>query len=187
MNQDQSALPGWFFPAVGLGCSVTAVWAYDIVACGGVVAGALSTLITLCILVFVRVDVLMVVGLAFAAGTGGGVALARHRWFRERKELLLLLLPVVAFLIGLGVAWSGAMRLECSLGPWTPRKQVSGAEGPAGSRSGTSRLMTHDLSYSAGRVRRDATPPTHWRTDHAIHHHGTSQPRPGGDHAARGL
>jgi len=120
MKQSQSALPGWFFPGIGFGSAVAAVWAYDLVACGGVVAGALSTLITLSIHVFVRTDVLLAVGLAFAAGTGAGVVLARRRLFRQKQELLLLLLPVAAFLIGLGVAMSGWVRLECSQGPWTP-------------------------------------------------------------------
>lgn len=112
------ALPWWFFPGVGFMSSVAAVWAYDSVACGSVLEGALSTLITLCIYVFVRVDVLIVVLLVFATSAGAGVALSRHRPLREKRELLMFLMPVAWLLIGLAAGMSGAMPMECSLGPW---------------------------------------------------------------------
>ena len=44
--QPQPELPWWFFPGIGLSSAVCAVWAVETIACGGLLAGALATLIT---------------------------------------------------------------------------------------------------------------------------------------------
>lgn len=121
----QAELPWWFFPGIGLSCAVSAVWAVEAVACGGLIAGALGALITLCIHALVSLDVTLVVGALFAAGAGAGGLLAAHPWFRPRRELLFFLLPVASLLIGGAVAMSGWIRFECSLGPWTPSRKAA--------------------------------------------------------------
>lgn len=87
-------------------------------ACGGVLHGTLATLLTLCLMMFVSPDVLVVVLLVFATSAGVAFALSVHRWFSERRELLFFLLPVAALVIGVAVGWSSDMAITCSLGPW---------------------------------------------------------------------
>jgi hypothetical protein len=99
--------------------TVAAVWGYNMVACGGVIASVASTLITFCILVFVRPGIGVAVLLVFACSAGIGLALSAHRSFRERKELLFFLLPVASLLIGTALAMSGEVQVKCpSLGRW---------------------------------------------------------------------
>lgn len=99
--------------------TVAAVWGYNMVACGGLIASAASTLFTFCLLMFVRPGLGATVVLVFACSLGLGLALAAHRSFRERKELLFFLLPVASFLIGILLAMSGEVPVHCpSLGAW---------------------------------------------------------------------
>jgi hypothetical protein len=114
-----SKLPRWFFPAMAYASTVAAVWGYSMVACGGLVASAASTLISFCILVFVRPGVGIPVLLVFACSVGVSLALSAHRSFRERRELLFFLLPVASLLIGAAFAISDEVQVTCpSLGPW---------------------------------------------------------------------
>lgn len=117
-SSPEPGLPWWFFPALGYASTVSAVWGYSTVACGGVGHGALATLLTLCLVMFVSSKVLAVVLLVFASGTGVALALSAHRWFSERRELLFFLLPVASLLIGAAVGMSLDMKVQCSLGSW---------------------------------------------------------------------
>ena len=103
---------------IGYVTTIAGVWGYDMVACRGLVAGAVSALQRLAFLVFVSPRVLVAVLVLFACCTAAGFALAALPVFRQRKELLLVVLPVAAFLVGYGVAMSGAMPVGCSLSPW---------------------------------------------------------------------
>lgn len=111
-------LPWWFFPALALNSAICAVWGYTTVHCGGVVAGILWTFATFGLSIFVIPKVLIAVVLLVLCGGGLGLALARHRWFRPRRELLFLLLPIVWLLLGVAVARAGWLRVTCSLGEW---------------------------------------------------------------------
>ena len=73
---------------------------------------ALATLITLCIQVLVRVDLMLVVGGVFVATAGAGGLLAQQRWFKTRRELLFFLLPVASLLISSALALSGLIRAK---------------------------------------------------------------------------
>lgn len=117
--QEQNDLPWWFFPATGLNATIAAVWAVDAVACGGLLKGVFSMLITICIYAIVRLDVMVAVLLVFAGSAGAAVALSEWSVFKPRRELLFLLLPLAAFLAGGGLALSGAVPMACSLGPWS--------------------------------------------------------------------
>lgn len=103
---------------IGYVTVITGVWGYDMVACRGLVAGAVSALQRLAFLVFVSPRVLVTVLVLFACATAAGFALGALAPFRPRKELLLFVLPVAAFLVGYGVATSGGIPVGCSLSPW---------------------------------------------------------------------
>ena len=62
-------------------------------------------------------------GAVATAGAGG--LLAQQRWFKTRRELLFFLLPVASLLISSALALSGLIRVECSLGPWTPSRHAA--------------------------------------------------------------
>jgi hypothetical protein len=113
-----SKLPWWFFPAMAYSSTVAAVWGYNMVACGGMGLGVVWTLVTFCLLVFVRPEVLVAILVVFACSAGVSLGLSAHRLFSERKELLFFLLPVASLLIGLAVAISGEVHVKCSLGAW---------------------------------------------------------------------
>lgn len=108
-------LPWWFFPALALNSAICAVWGYTIVHCGGIVAGILWTFATFGLSIFVLPDVLAAVVALVVCGGGLALGLARHRWFRARRELLL---PMVWLLLGVAVAPNGWLRVTCSLGEW---------------------------------------------------------------------
>ncbi|MEO3711247.1 hypothetical protein [Roseateles flavus] len=114
-----SPLPGWFFPAMAWAATVSAVWGLHMVACGGILASVVPTLATFCLHVFLRPDYALAVLLTAACSGATGLALARHRLFRERKELLFFLLPAAALVLGMGLAMSGGLPPHCpSLGAW---------------------------------------------------------------------
>lgn len=114
-----SPLPWWLFPAMVWAATVSAVWGYHMVACGGFIASVVPTLATFCLLVFLRPEYGLAVLLIVACSTTTGFALSRHRLFRERRELLFFLLPVAALVLGMGLAMSGVLPLTCpSLGAW---------------------------------------------------------------------
>lgn len=103
---------------IGYASTISAVWGYDIVACRGVIAGAASALMRLSFLVFVSPSVLTTVLLMFACWAVVAFALGALPLFRERKELLLFVLPVAALLVGIWAATSGEIQVRCSLYPW---------------------------------------------------------------------
>ncbi len=114
-----SPLPGWFFPAMAGAATVSAVWGYHMVVCGGILASVVPTLATFCLHVFLRPDYALAVLLTATCSGATGLTLARHRLFRERKELLFFLLPAAAMVLGLGLALSGGLPPHCpSLGAW---------------------------------------------------------------------
>jgi hypothetical protein len=97
---------------------IAGVWGHDLVACRGFVPGAISALQRLAFLVFVSPPVLATVLGLFAGCTVAAFALAALPAFRQRRELLLIVLPVAMFLVGYGVAASGDLAVRCSLSPW---------------------------------------------------------------------
>jgi hypothetical protein len=117
-SNPKPGLPWWFFPALAYASTVAAVWGFSTVACGGVVRGALGTLLTLCLMMFVSLKVLAVVLLVVAGSAGAALALSAHRWFRDRRELLFFLLPVASLGIGAGVALGFEPQVTCAFGPW---------------------------------------------------------------------
>lgn len=98
--------------------TVSAVWGYDMVACRGLIAGAVSTAMKLGFLVFVSPPALAMALLLFAAFGGIGLGLAALPIFRDRKELLLFLLPVTVLFISVVIAMSGHIPIRCALSPW---------------------------------------------------------------------
>jgi hypothetical protein len=102
---------------IGYASTIAGVWGYDMVACRGVIAGTASALLRLTFLVFVSPGVLGTVLLLLACCAAAGYALAALPLFRERKELLLFLLPVAALLVGISAATSGGMQVQCALSP----------------------------------------------------------------------
>ena len=98
--------------------TIAAVWGYDIVACRGVFAGIASALLRLAFLVFVSPTALVAVVASMAVCSAAGLALGWIPVFRERKELLLFLLPVATFLVGLSVASNFDVPVRCALSPW---------------------------------------------------------------------
>lgn len=103
---------------IGYVSAMSAVWGYDMVACRGFVVGTVSALMRLAFLVFVSPSVLLTVLLLFSCCALTGYFLAALPVFRERRELLLLILPVATFMIGASAAASGAVPAGCSLAPW---------------------------------------------------------------------
>jgi hypothetical protein len=103
---------------IGYASTISAVLGYDIVACGGVATGVASALMRLSFLVFVSASVLATVLLLFFCCSAIALAVGALPVFRERKELLLLVIPVASFLIGILAALSGEMAVRCALSPW---------------------------------------------------------------------
>jgi len=116
--RSQSSTPGGIVFLIGYASTVSAVWGHDIVACSGVGAGVLSALLRLSFLVFVSPSALAVALLLLLACTALALAVGALPVFRDRKELLLLLLPVAWLLIGLSVGSLGLIDARCSLSPW---------------------------------------------------------------------
>jgi hypothetical protein len=114
-----ASLPRWFFPAVAGVTTIGAVWGYGTQACGGVFIAAVWTVMMLGFLVLVDLPTLGGALLVFAASAVAALALAASGPLRERKELLLLLLPVIAFAAGLAVAMQGDLvGVKCAMGRW---------------------------------------------------------------------
>ena len=103
---------------IGFVSTIGAVSGYDVVACRGVIAGIVSALMRLSFLVFVSPSALIAALVLFDCCVDVGLAVGALPIFRERKELLLLILPVTAFLVGMSVASSFDMPIRCSLSPW---------------------------------------------------------------------
>ena len=103
---------------VGYASTVSGVWGYDLLACRGIAAGTASALLRLTFLVFVTPGVFFTVLLLFVCCTAMAFALGALPVFRERKELLLFVLPVAAFLVGISAATSGEIPVRCALSPW---------------------------------------------------------------------
>ena len=99
--------------------TVSAVWGHHMVACGGFIPSLVPTVATFCLFVFLRPEYALAVLLTMACSAATGIALARHRLFRGRRELLFFLLPVTALVLGMGLAISAGPPLNCpSLGAW---------------------------------------------------------------------
>jgi len=103
---------------IGYAATISAVWGYDMVVCRGVLAGVASTLLRLAFLVFVSPSVLATVLFLVACGSAVAFALGALPLFRERKELLLFVVPVASLLIGIAAASSAGIPIRCSLSPW---------------------------------------------------------------------
>lgn len=69
-------------------------------------------------LVLVSPSVLIMALILFACCTAVGLAMTALPIFRERRELLLFILPVVAFLVGISAASSADIHFQCALSPW---------------------------------------------------------------------
>lgn len=103
---------------IGYAATLSAVLGYDMVVCSGVFAGVLSALLRLGFLVFVSPGVLATVLFLLACCTAVAFAFGALPLFRERKELLLFVVPVAALLLGIAVASYAGIAVRCSLSPW---------------------------------------------------------------------
>lgn len=98
--------------------AVSAIWGYDTIACQGLFSGAISALMRAGFLVFVHGWTL-----AGCLGLLASFAAIAH-WlslrppFRRREELLMFVLPVLAFVGGIVVGTHAHIGLRCSLHPW---------------------------------------------------------------------
>lgn len=98
--------------------TVSAILGHDAIACSGFMAGAISALMRACFLVFVHPwTLVMCLGLLTAfAGIARWLAICRL--FRERKELLAFVLPLLALLGGIAVGMFADLGVRCALHPW---------------------------------------------------------------------
>lgn len=97
--------------------AVSAIWGYEFIACNGLIAGALSTLMRAGFLVFVHLPTLAgCVGLVAFFGLTSYWLVGR-RMLRDRQELLTIALPVIAFSAGIAVGMLSS-GVECALHPW---------------------------------------------------------------------
>lgn len=103
---------------IGYVSTISAVLGYDILACHGLFAGVVSALMRLSFLVFVSPSVLATILFLLACCSAVAFAVGALPIFRERKELLLFVVPVATFLLGISAASSGDIQLGCSLSPW---------------------------------------------------------------------
>ena len=116
--ESDSELPWWLFPAMAYSATVFAVFGYNVIACVGFGSGLWWTFATLCWLIFFVPEMQGTVLLVFACSAGICFVLSKHRLFRERKELLLLSMPIASFLLGFAMAKYAEVRSVCSLGTW---------------------------------------------------------------------
>ncbi|HMZ86331.1 MAG TPA: hypothetical protein PKN26_13385 [Giesbergeria sp.] len=103
---------------IGYVATISAVLGYDMVVCRGIFAGVLSALLRLGFLVFVSPSVLATVLFLVAFCSAVAFALGALPLFRERKELLLFVIPVAALLLGIAAASNAGIPVRCSLSPW---------------------------------------------------------------------
>lgn len=98
--------------------TVSAILGHDAIACSGFLSGAISALMRACFLVFVHPLTLVVCACLLGALAGIARCLAVSRLFRERKELLLFILPLSALLGGIAVGVFADLGVRCALHPW---------------------------------------------------------------------
>jgi hypothetical protein len=102
----------------GFGTTIFAVWGYDIVACNGFIAGAVSAAMRVGFLVFVHTPSLVACLLILALCTAVAYRLSVSAAFRSRQELLPLLLPPPALLLGVAAGKFTHLSVICTLHPW---------------------------------------------------------------------
>ena len=98
--------------------TVSAIFGYDLIACSGLLAGAISALMRAGFLILVDPWTLVVCLGMLAAFAGIARWLATCRPFRERKELLAFVVPLSAFMGGIAVGMFSDMGIRCALHPW---------------------------------------------------------------------
>lgn len=116
--ESDSESPWWLLPAMACSASVFAVFGYNVIACGGFGSGLWWTIATLGWLMFFIPEIQGAVLLLFACSASICFFLSKHRLFRERKELLFLIMPIASFLLAFAMAKYAEVRSVCSLGTW---------------------------------------------------------------------
>ncbi len=116
--ESDSESPWWLLPAMACSATIFAVFGYNVIACGGFSSGLWWTFATLGWLMFFIPEIQGAVLLVFACSAGICFFLSKHRLFRERKELLFLIMPIASFLLAFAMAKYAEVRSVCSLGTW---------------------------------------------------------------------